>query len=70
MSDALAGRACPICGRPARPGNAPFCSSRCADVDLHNWLTGRYAIPAMSDEDEPEPEIGDQVAGQPNPRSL
>jgi endogenous inhibitor of DNA gyrase (YacG/DUF329 family) len=25
----------------------PFCSKRCADVDLHRWLGGVYAIPAI-----------------------
>jgi endogenous inhibitor of DNA gyrase (YacG/DUF329 family) len=37
---------CPICRRPATPDYRPFCSRRCANVDLQRWLTGRYAIPA------------------------
>ncbi|MFH6781846.1 MULTISPECIES: DNA gyrase inhibitor YacG [Methylobacterium] len=41
---------CPICGKPAAPASAPFCSKRCADVDLQRWLSGRYAIPGR-DED-------------------
>jgi endogenous inhibitor of DNA gyrase (YacG/DUF329 family) len=32
----------------------PFCSKRCADVDLHRWLSGRYAIPVTEDEEEDE----------------
>ncbi|MEH3147726.1 MAG: DNA gyrase inhibitor YacG [Methylobacterium frigidaeris] len=36
---------CPICGKPAVPACRPFCSGRCADVDLQRWLSGRYAIP-------------------------
>ena len=36
---------CPICGKPASEGDRPFCSKRCADVDLHRWLGGRYAVP-------------------------
>jgi endogenous inhibitor of DNA gyrase (YacG/DUF329 family) len=36
---------CPICERPVVPEFSPFCSARCADVDLHRWLTGRYAAP-------------------------
>jgi endogenous inhibitor of DNA gyrase (YacG/DUF329 family) len=39
-----AGRPCPICGKPAEPRWAPFCSKRCADVDLHRWLGGQYRI--------------------------
>lgn len=45
---------CPICGRPAEPEVRPFCSKRCADVDLQRWLTGRYAVPAVENEDGPE----------------
>ena len=35
---------CPICGRPAEPSRRPFCSKRCADVDLSRWLGGVYRI--------------------------
>jgi len=43
-------RKCPICGRPAQADSRPFCSKRCADLDLQRWLSGRYAIPAAEDE--------------------
>lgn len=36
---------CPICGKPAAARWRPFCSKRCADVDLGRWLGGGYAIP-------------------------
>ncbi len=42
---------CPICGKPPAPEYRPFCSKRCADVDLQRWLTGRYAIPGSEVED-------------------
>jgi uncharacterized protein len=42
--------ACPICGRPAEPASRPFCSKRCADVDLQRWLSGRYAIPVLEED--------------------
>ena len=45
--------ACPICGKPAEPDQRPFCSRRCADVDLNRWLSGRYVIPAVENEDGP-----------------
>ncbi|MEZ5911392.1 MAG: DNA gyrase inhibitor YacG [Paracoccaceae bacterium] len=45
---------CPICQRPADPRYRPFCSKRCADVDLGRWLTGAYAIPAAAEEEPPE----------------
>ncbi|MDO5658404.1 MAG: DNA gyrase inhibitor YacG [Paracoccus sp. (in: a-proteobacteria)] len=40
----VAGR-CPICGKPRVPEFRPFCSKRCADVDLAHWLRGDYVIP-------------------------
>lgn len=36
---------CPICGKPAVPDYRPFCSGRCADIDLGRWLGGRYVVP-------------------------
>jgi endogenous inhibitor of DNA gyrase (YacG/DUF329 family) len=48
---------CPICGRPATAEARPFCSRRCADVDLQRWLSGRYAIPASDDEADADGEL-------------
>ena len=45
--------ACPTCGKPANPAFKPFCSKRCADVDLQRWLSGRYAVPGGEDEKGP-----------------
>jgi uncharacterized protein len=45
---------CPICGKPTDEGRAPFCSKRCADVDLNRWLAGVYAVPVTEDEEEDE----------------
>ncbi|WP_374471572.1 DNA gyrase inhibitor YacG [Phenylobacterium sp.] len=42
---------CPICGKPAVAEYRPFCSRRCADVDLQRWLSGVYAVPAVEDEE-------------------
>jgi endogenous inhibitor of DNA gyrase (YacG/DUF329 family) len=42
---------CPICGKPVGTEYRPFCSRRCADVDLQRWFTGGYAIPAEERED-------------------
>jgi endogenous inhibitor of DNA gyrase (YacG/DUF329 family) len=47
-----AGKPCPICGKPAVPAHRPFCSKRCADVDLNRWLSGTYAVPVTEQEDE------------------
>jgi endogenous inhibitor of DNA gyrase (YacG/DUF329 family) len=57
---------CPICERPteaaAAPARyAPFCSKRCADVDLQRWFAGAYAVPgeAAGDGDAPPAPEGD-----------
>jgi endogenous inhibitor of DNA gyrase (YacG/DUF329 family) len=42
---------CPICEKETDPKVRPFCSKRCADVDLAKWLTGSYAIPSNDPED-------------------
>jgi uncharacterized protein len=36
---------CPVCGKQASQDFKPFCSKRCADIDLGRWLKGGYAIP-------------------------
>lgn len=41
---------CPICKKPSTQAFHPFCTARCADVDLNRWLTGSYVIPASDDE--------------------
>jgi uncharacterized protein len=45
-------RKCPICNRPAEADFRPFCSRRCANLDLQRWLRGAYAVPAVEDESE------------------
>ena len=51
--------ACPTCGEPAalpaeKGGRSPrpFCSRRCADIDLGRWFQGRYAIPVVEGADD------------------
>lgn len=58
-------RRCPICKNPLPEDEGavryrPFCSKRCAEIDLGKWLTGSYAIPATEGESEDE-------GGTPNP---
>ena len=47
---------CPVCSAPTVAAYRPFCSRRCADVDLSRWLHGAYAIP-----DRVESEDGDKA---------
>jgi endogenous inhibitor of DNA gyrase (YacG/DUF329 family) len=50
-------RPCPICGKPATQRNRPFCSPRCAQIDLGRWLKGNYRIPT---EEAPEEDDSNQ----------
>jgi len=56
----MKGPGCAICGKPVDAAYRPFCSRRCADVDLQRWLTGRYAVPAEEpDEGLPDADTED-----------
>ena len=48
-------RSCPVCRRPADARFRPFCSKRCADVDLGRWLSEAYRILAENDTDDDTP---------------
>lgn len=54
---------CPICKKPQQLDYRPFCSRRCANVDLQRWLTGGYAIGGAGegDDDRPPTPGGDQA---------
>jgi len=56
MADATPAGRCAHCGKPAEPRFAPFCSARCAQVDLGHWLKGSYVIPGKPDEDRTGPD--------------
>ena len=43
---------CPMCDKDADAKYRPFCSKRCADLDLGKWLTGGYAIPVVDNDEE------------------
>lgn len=45
---------CPICGKPRDEKFRPFCSKRCADIDLNRWLSGAYVVPGKADDSEGE----------------
>lgn len=61
---------CPICGRETEARFRPFCSKRCADIDLAKWMSGSYAIPSDDPEDiekaaeEVERQSGDGAQGR------
>ena len=45
MTKAKKSPACPICKQPAKAEFRPFCSVRCADIDLGKWFSGAYVVP-------------------------
>ncbi|HYF06516.1 MAG TPA: DNA gyrase inhibitor YacG [Acetobacteraceae bacterium] len=46
---------CPICGKPSLDRFRPFCSERCAQRDLGQWLSDGYTIPGSTAEEEERP---------------
>jgi endogenous inhibitor of DNA gyrase (YacG/DUF329 family) len=55
---------CAVCGKPQAEAFRPFCSRRCADVDLHRWLSDGYALPAVEDDAGPA-DPGNHREGRP-----
>ena len=59
---------CPICSKGSEEKYRPFCSKRCADIDLGRWMTGSYAIASQDPDDlmeELEKKLGEIAAGGP-----
>ena len=50
---------CPICAKETDAKYKPFCSRRCADVDLGKWLNESYVIPAAPSADDDAPTDAD-----------
>ena len=50
---------CPICSEPTEKQYRPFCSRRCADVDLGRWMLGKYAIPTEAVEEDDRAPVRD-----------
>jgi uncharacterized protein len=55
---------CPICGRATHAATRPFCSPRCANVDLSRWLNNGYAIVTHADAEEDETLSPQAIAGR------
>lgn len=50
---------CPVCEAPRSEKYRPFCSKRCADIDLGRWFTGAYAVPTEEAPDTAEIGLSD-----------
>ena len=55
---------CPTCGAPAIYETRPFCSKRCADIDLGRWFQGAYAIPSFDAADDSIVDAGVATSGK------
>lgn len=62
------GKKCPSCGRPVAADYRPFCSRRCADLDLSKWLNEDYRIAAVEDEEPGDDEFADAEMDRPGDR--
>ena len=55
---------CPVCGKPAEAKYQPFCTKRCADIDLGRWLKESYRVPSEDapgeDDEAPPPPTGQE----------
>lgn len=58
---------CPICHSPAAENYLPFCSKRCADIDLARWLGGAYTVPVVELDEKDLDELERFVDGVETP---
>ena len=56
---------CPVCGKPAELKYRPFCSKRCADIDLGRWLKEGYRV---ATDETPDEGAGEGSDGRPRHR--
>jgi len=54
-------RPCPICGKPRKADHTPFCSARCRDRDLLQWLGDGYALPGAPADPASHPDAIDEL---------
>lgn len=47
---------CKTCGKAEEEKYRPFCSARCAQIDLGKWLNGSFVVPGKDEPDEEENE--------------
>ncbi len=59
---------CPLCGHPTEHEFRPFCSRRCANIDLYKWMSNGYAISGREDADEDGDDAAADAASNPSRR--
>lgn len=55
---------CPVCRKPSVAEYRPFCSRRCADIDLAHWLRGDYVVPGRDGEAGEQPGMGPDLGDE------
>ncbi|MFK7878241.1 DNA gyrase inhibitor YacG [Roseobacter sp.] len=60
---------CPMCGKETKMDVRPFCSRRCANLDLARWFNGSYAVPStqLEDTDDLEQQLAQAANDQKRP---
>ena len=62
MTDNVKLHKCPICGKMTDDAHyRPFCSKRCADIDLGRWMTGAYSVPVVEMDEKDLEELEDAL---------
>lgn len=56
---------CPICRKPGTEKYRPFCSKRCADIDLGRWLSGTYVVAGGTEDADEDGEARSIPPGEP-----
>jgi endogenous inhibitor of DNA gyrase (YacG/DUF329 family) len=51
---------CPVCGKDVTADFRPFCSKRCANIDLGRWLKEGYRVETDEGPSDEDPEGGDR----------
>ena len=55
------GAKCPMCAKPTVAAYRPFCSKRCADLDLGQWLGEGYRVPSEESGPLPDADEGEDI---------
>lgn len=52
---------CPICKKNIVPEFKPFCSKRCADIDLSRWFSEDYRLSSEPRDEEEAEELANSL---------
>ncbi len=64
MSEVVKTYRCPICRKLVSSDNKyrPFCSKRCADIDLGNWFSESYRVPVVELDEQDIKYLSEEVS--------